>query len=144
VRSLRLARIAAKAELLRLRHMLRRQAIRAALAGAAVVFLLASVAGAHVAGVLALAERVTLVDAVLIVAGIDVVIAIVFAALAARDVPGSVERAALRLRRTAVEQAVDTAVLSSLLARLERARSAREVFAIVAAAVVAWLLGARR
>jgi hypothetical protein len=100
--------------------------------------------GVHVAGALALAERVSPVQAVLIVAGVDVAIAIVFAVLAARNVPSDVEREALRLRQTAMDQVVETVVLATLVARLRYVRSLRDFCDVVAAALVAWLVGVRR
>jgi hypothetical protein len=144
VRSLQLARIAAQAEFLRLRQLLRRQATRAAFGLAAAVFLLAALTGVHVAGAMALAERFTPVQAVLIVAGIDAAIAIVLAVFAARDVPSPVELEALRLRRTAVDQAVDTELLAALFGRLRRVRSVRGLFDLLVTALAAWLLGIRR
>ena len=144
MRSLRLARIAARAELLRLRHFLRRHAIRAMLGAAAFLFLLAALAGLHVAAVLALADRVTLIGAVLIVAGVDGLLAIVLAVFAARDAPGAVELEALQVRRAAVDEAVETAVLTALLGRLLRVRSLRGLVDIVAALLAGWAAGTRR
>jgi uncharacterized membrane protein len=136
--------IAAQAEKLHLRHMLRRQAMRAALAIVAVVFVLAALIGVHAAGVLALTEHVSTIQALLIVAGIDIVIAIVLAAFAARDVPGRVEREALQVRVTAVEEAVEMVVVVSLLRRLLGARSIRELVEVVTATGVTWYMGRRR
>jgi arginine exporter protein ArgO len=144
VRSLSLARIAAQAEKLHLRHMLRRQATRAAFAAVAVVFLLAALALVHVAGVAALADRVTPIQALLIVAGIDVVLAVVLGLLAARDVPGRVEREALQVRVQAIEEAVETVVVVSLLRRLLGARSIREMVEVATATGVTWYMGKRR
>jgi hypothetical protein len=144
VRSLRLARIAAQAELLRLRLLLRRQANRAMLAVAAVFCAVAALATLHVAAAMALAEYVTRLHAVLIVAAFDAALALLLAALAARDTPGEIEREALRLRRAAVEQAIDTVAVTSLLNRALRVRSWHEFFAVIAAALAAWVLGSRR
>jgi hypothetical protein len=144
VRGLSLARIAAQAESIRLRALLRRQAARALLGALAAVFLLASLVAAHVAGAMALSEHVTTIQAVLIVAGIDLLAAIVLAAFAARDVPGAVEREALTVRRAAVEEAVETALITAALARLVRARSLRDLYEVAAAALVAWMVGKRR
>jgi uncharacterized membrane protein (DUF485 family) len=143
VRGLRLARIAAQAELLRLRALLRRQATRVAFAVVAGFFLLAALVGAHVAGAMALAEHVTPIQAALIVAGIDLLIAIILAAIAARDTPGAVEREALALRREAVDQAIETAMVASLLRRLLRARSWRDLTDVAATALAAWVVGNR-
>ncbi len=124
--------------------MLRRQAVRAVLAVLAVVFVLAALACVHVAGIVALADHVTPIQALLIVAGIDVVIALILAAFAARDVPGRVEREALQVRITAVEEAVEAVVVVSLLRRLVRARSLRELVEVATATGVTWYMGKRR
>lgn len=144
MRSLRLARLAAKAELLRLRQLLRRQAIRGLFALAAAVFLFAALACLHVAAALALAARMTPVQAVLILAAVDAVIAIVLLAVAARDRPGAVEREALAVRKAAVEQTVEAALVAAFVARLRRIRSLRDMFDVVAAAFAGWVFGARR
>jgi len=144
MRSLSLARIAAQAELLRLRHLLRRQAVRVVLGAAAALFLLATLAGLHVAGALALAEHVTTIQAVLIVAAVDAVLAIALGLLAARDAPSAVEREALQVRRAATDQLVETVVLTALLRRLVQVRSFREFLSLVATAVAAWVAGSRR
>jgi hypothetical protein len=144
VRSYRLARVAAQAEILRVRHLLRRQVIRAALAAGAVVFVLAALVGLHVAAVMALEERVTPIEAVAIVAAADAVIAIVLAILAARDVPGLAEQEALRVRRLAVEEAVETAVVIALLRRLLRVRSFADFRDVVVATLAAWMVGGKR
>jgi hypothetical protein len=144
VRSLSLGRIAAQAELLRLRHMARRQMARAVLGAAALVFALAALAALHVAGAFELRKYVTTVEAVLIVAGIDAVIAIILGIAAARDVPGEIERQALQVRQTATEHMIETVALAALLRQILRVRSWREFAAVVAAALSAWVVGARR
>lgn len=144
MRGFQLARIAAQAELLRLRCALRRHAVRAVLAAFAVVFVLAALAGVHVAAVVGLTQSVTLIEALLIVVGADAVIALVLAILALRDVPGPVEREALRVRRLASEQAMETVLLATLLGSLRRVRSPRDLLAVVVAAIAALFVGARR
>ena len=122
MRGLGLARIAARAEWLRLRLFARRQARRAALAAVAAVFLVAALAVLHVAGAMALACVVRPIWAALIVAGIDVVIAAIFALLASRDRPGPAEREALQVRMVAQEEVLATVSLATLLARYLRRR----------------------
>jgi arginine exporter protein ArgO len=143
MRTLELPRIAARAEGFRLRALLRRQAIRALLGFIAAMFLLVALAAANVAGAMALAERMPPIEAVLIMAGIDVLVAIVLAALAARDVPSDVEREALAVRRAAVNQAIETVVVASLIRRLFRARSMREVSDVASTVVASWMVGKR-
>jgi len=143
MRSVRLLRLAAQAEQLRLRRWARRQAGRAVLAAVAAVFCVAALAGLHIAAVLALTEHMTPMQAVLIVAGVDVVVAVVVAALAARDVPGTVERQALELRRTVVAQAVDNVIWLALLRGLRDARSLRDLGRLLAGVLAEWLARGR-
>lgn len=144
MRGLRLARIAAQAELLRLRYFFRRQAIRVLLGAVACVFLLAALVGAHVAGAMVLAEHLTPIQAALAVTGIDAVIGILFAVMALRSSPGAVEREALHVRRTVVDQAAEMVLVNTLLGRLRGVRSLREFYEVVVAAAIAWLVGLRR
>ena len=141
MRALRLARLAARAEGFRLRLLVRRQAWRAALGLVAAVFVLAALVGLHVAGVLALTAAFAPLWAVLIVVGVDVFIAVVLAAIALRSRPGEAEREALQLRRVAVEQAMEAEPMARLFVRGRKAGSFPEV---IAAALAAWLAGARR
>ncbi len=138
-----LARFAAQAEFFRLRALLRRQAFRAIFAGVAVLFALAALAGGHVAGVLALCAYVTPMQAILIVAGLDLIVAIIFAAIASRDVPGAVEREALALRRATAEQAIEAVAVATLINRVVRARSWRDFSDLLTSAVAAWAVAKR-
>jgi hypothetical protein len=125
VRGLRLARIAAQAELLYLRRLARRQGVRLAFALAASVFLLAALAVLHVAAVLALNGPLTPLHAVLIVAAADLAVGVVLALLAARDRPDAVEREAIALRDAAcgqIKQAAAMAALTAAVVRLLRRR----------------------
>ncbi len=97
----RLARVAAQAEGLRLRGYLRRQMRRAIFAAIAVAFFLAALALGEVAGVLALVARFPVIEAVLIVLGGNLLLALLFLALALSSRPGVSEVEALRLRETA-------------------------------------------
>jgi hypothetical protein len=100
----RLVRIAAEAEILRLRGMITRIAVRTALAGVALVFLLGALTSAHIAAWYWL--RINLGQSFLatsgILGGLDLLIGIVCGLLASRSRPGRVEREALLVRRQAV------------------------------------------
>jgi len=115
-----LVRIAAQAELLRLRRMVRRQAGRAVLAGIAAAFLLIALAALHVAAGLALAETMRPVWAVLIVAGADLAVAALLLLLAARDRPGAAEREALRVRQSAQAELAGALAAEAIMAVLAR------------------------
>ena len=105
MRSVDLLKIALEAELLRLRAMLARQGRRAAFAFAGLVFALAVLACAELAGWQGLRLWVEAIPATLILLGINLVIAAVFGLLAARSSPGHAEREALRVRQQALDAA---------------------------------------
>ena len=105
MRSVNLLRVAAEAELLRLRALLARQGRRAAFGIAAIIFVLGVLVLAEVAGWQVLRLYVAPISATLILLGINFVIAALFGALAARSSPGHTEREALRVRRQALDAA---------------------------------------
>jgi hypothetical protein len=115
VRSFNLLRVAAEAELLRLRAMLVRQGRRAAFGAVAVIFVLAALTLGEGAGLQVLRFYVAPISATLILLGINLAIAAVFGGLAARSAPGRVEREALRVRRQAVDAARGALTLTSAL-----------------------------
>jgi hypothetical protein len=146
MRSLRLARIAAQAELLRLRRFTRRQVVRVILGAIALVFLLACLAALHVAGYFGLRRADILpVYAALIVAGVDFLIAAVLGLLAARDTPDRVEREALQVRRSAQEQLIEAATMTAVIGPILRSLGTRKVYGLALAALTArYLSGGRR
>jgi hypothetical protein len=120
MRLVRLAKVAAAAEKLRLRRLVRRQLLRAVYGGVAVVFALALLASLHVAGGIALASWVGPAWAALIVAGVDLVIAAVFGVIAAGNEPDAVEREAMLVSQEARAQMAETAVMATMVAPLAR------------------------
>lgn len=121
MRTLRLAGVAAQAERLRLRCLVRRMAIRATLAAIAAVFLLLALAGGHVAVVIRLARSMPTEHAVLWVVAGDVVIAIVLAVIALRlSRPGRSEREARLVRRQAMLPLYDMVSVGRAAMRVER------------------------
>ena len=99
MRSINLLKIAAEAELLRLRTMMARQVRRGIFGAVAAVFGLAVLALAEVAGWLALLLKFQPIVSTLILLGINLAIAAVFGVLAARSSPGHTEQEALQVRR---------------------------------------------
>ncbi len=87
MRAVSLLRVAAEAELLRLRHMLIRQGMRAAYGVIAAVFALGVLVLINVAGWQVLRWYVQSIYATLILLGVNAVIGAVFALLAARSSP---------------------------------------------------------
>lgn len=144
MRSVKLARIAAQAEVLRLRHKTQRQIWRIIFAAVAAVFLLAMLAALHVAATMALTEYVRPVYAVLIVAGADLLIFLVCLLLALRDQPSAVERDAVLVRRDAQAQLMEAAALTTLVAPMLRMVGTRKVYGLALAALTARYLGGNR
>jgi MFS family permease len=120
VRAFRLARIAAEAEGLRLRERMRRTAMRAAFGIVAMGFLAGAVVFAHVAAWFWLRVAWEAQYAALMVAGADLVLAIVLALLAARSTPSRVELEALAVRRRAIDSVGSTLAFSALAMQLLR------------------------
>ena len=105
VRSINILKVAAEAELLRLRLLLARQGRRAAFGVIGVIFMLGMLVLAEVAGWQLLRLYVEPISATLTLLGINFVIAALFGMLAARSSPGHAEREALRIRRQALDAA---------------------------------------
>jgi hypothetical protein len=114
MRTLRLARIAAEAEGLRLRQQAKRTVIRGVLGVVALVFLAGALAFAHIAAWFWLRLDWEARHASLILAGADLVLAALLGLLAARSSPGRVEREALAVRRRAIDSATSPLALSVL------------------------------
>lgn len=123
VRVLRLARIAAEAEGLRLRRQARRAAIRGVLGLIALVWLAAAAVFAHIAvwNWLAASLHWTPLGTAWIMAGGDAGIAIVLCLIAALLGPGKVEKEALAVRARAVDAATNSLAVSAMLLQAVRA-----------------------
>jgi hypothetical protein len=115
VRSIDLLKIAAEAELLRWQAIGKRQGWRVACVLVALVFLLGILTMCEVAGWQALSWRFTEISASLIMAGVNLVVALVFGLLALRSAPGRDELEALRIRQNALLETRSSLVIASLL-----------------------------
>ena len=117
MRSINLLRIAAEAELLRLRAMVARQGRRAAFGMAAFIFVIGVLILAELTGWQALRLYVALapIAATLILLGVNLVIAGIFGLLAVRSSPGRAEQEALRVRRQAFEAARGSLTLTAIV-----------------------------
>jgi hypothetical protein len=105
MRPIRLARIAAEAEGVRLRGMMTRIATRAIFAVVASIFVLGALTFGHLAawyGIRVGLEQTFLVTAG-ILGGVDLLIAIILLVLASRSSPSRTETEALEVRRRALE-----------------------------------------
>jgi hypothetical protein len=105
VRSVRLARVAAEAEGVRLRGFASRIITRAILGLIALLFVLGAVVFAHLAGWYWLRTGLnqTLLAAAGILSGVDLLVAIILGVLAMRSTPSRVEVEALDVRRKAIQ-----------------------------------------
>lgn len=135
MKTLRLARIAAEAEILRLRRIARRITFRAAYGVIALIFLFFVLCVAHVAGGLALAQHFGPVSSALIVLGVDLLIAVIFGAMAARSGRDRIEQEAVQVRRTALAQMSRTLTLMMLLTPITRRMRTRGLVGKAVAAV---------
>lgn len=120
MRTLRLLRVAAEAEGLRLRYMARRTAVRATLGVIALAFLIGAVVFTHIAAWSWLRLTWAELPTALMLAAADIVLAALLALLVARSSPGRVEAEALAVRQRAWESAIGTAALPAILLELLR------------------------
>ena len=115
MRAVDLAKVAAEAEILRIRHMLTRQGMRAAFGLAALLFALGVLVLAHVAGWQVLRLYLPPIYVTLILLGVDLVVAAIFGILAARSSPSGAEREALAIRQRALHEARSSLALGALI-----------------------------
>ena len=120
MRTLRLVRIAAEAEGLRLREQIRRTVVRAILGIIAMGFLAAAVVFANIAAWYWLRLYWTELNTALAMAGADIVMALLLMALAARSTPSRAEVEALAIRRQAMDSAAGSLGFSALAVQLLR------------------------
>lgn len=139
MRAARLARVATEAEFLRIRHMLKRQGMRAAFGALAVVFALSTLVLLNLIGWQLLRLYVQPIYATLILLGINLAIAIMFAVLAARSLPTHAEREALRIRQDALQAAQGALAIATLVPLVGKLLRSSQ-----AASSKRWLFGARR
>ena len=120
MRTLRLARIAIEAEGLRLRQRAQRTAVRVAFGLVALTFLIGAVAFVHIAAWYWLRGALPRESTAAIMAGADFVLAMVLGFLATRSAPGRVELEALEVRQRAMESAMGSIAISSLMVQALR------------------------
>jgi hypothetical protein len=117
VRVVRLARIAADAERVRLRGMLTRIVTGAILGVIALMFVLDAIVFAHLAAWywLRTGQGQTFLAATGILGGGDLLVAIILGILASRSTPSRIEREALDVRRKAIQGIGSTFSLTQLV-----------------------------
>lgn len=115
MRTLRLVRVAAEAERLRLKRQLRRTIARVVMGVACAVFATAALCVAHVVVWLALVPHVSPLGAALILLGIDVVVAVVLGLVAASDRASAVESESRQIRQRALAELKTSFTLAILV-----------------------------
>ena len=118
MRTLQLARIAAEAEGLRLRHTARRHTVRAVLGVGALSFALGAIVFCHIAAWFWLSMSWDEPVAALTIAGADLVVAAVLALVAIRSSPRRVEAEALALRTRALDHVATSLTIPALVTPL--------------------------
>lgn len=139
MRLLNLARAALEAEGLHLRRQARARGIQAALAAAALIFVLLLLGMLQLAGFAALAPEWGTARAALILAGVDLVIALLLALAARRAGRDRLAAEAREVRQQAVRQIGNGAARALVLGPVLRGRSLTT--SLLGAALAAFLLG---
>jgi hypothetical protein len=115
MRATNLAQIAAEAEILRIKRMLIRQGLRAALGLVAAVFLIAVLTLASIIAWQLLGLKFPPIVATLIMVGANLLLAIILGWIAARSSPNRTEREALDIRKRATGEARNSLTLPALI-----------------------------
>jgi hypothetical protein len=115
VQTLDLARASAAAEILLLKRMVRRQAMRAVFAAVAAVFLIGALILLHFVGFQALAPYLTPLEDTAVLLGVDVVIAVIFGVMAMRDSPDAIEVEAKQLRNQSLGAMKESLAIATLI-----------------------------
>jgi len=118
MRLVRLLGIAIQAEGLRLRYQIRRIIIRLVLCYGILILVFCSATFGHIAGWYWLCERLSPLQAALVLTGVDLLLALIFALVVARMTEGRVESEARAVRVQALQETVESVSLSALLVQL--------------------------
>jgi hypothetical protein len=144
MRTVQLAKIAAQAEKLRLERMARRQAIRAAFAAVAGLFVLAALCFLHVLVWVEIHRNLGPANASAILIGIDLVIAFALLGFAARSAPSRIEVEAVEVRERAMEQMREAVALTAVVGPLGRVLGRKHIYGLTLAALTARFLSSNR
>jgi hypothetical protein len=110
-----LAKIAAEAEALHIKSILGRQSARAVFGAIAAVFGMGTLVLINVVGWQVLRLHLTPINSTLVLLGINLVLTLIFAVLAARSAPGRTEREAVRVRQDAIEGMRSSLIVSAAI-----------------------------
>jgi hypothetical protein len=145
MRSLRLARVAADAEMLLLRRRVAGVQKRVIFGAVAAVFGVALLATLHALGYVALTQfaQLSRFVAVSIVAGVDLAFAALFGILASVTIKDSVAEEAIQLRDTSLAQMKTGFATTAMLLPAGRLLGRKHIYALVLAGLTARFLGSR-
>ena len=118
MRSLRLARVAAEAEGLRLRYAAQRTVTRAVLGLVAFTLFVGALAFLHIAAWYWLRQSFDRPAAALMIAGAELLVAAILGLIAAKSSPGRIEAEALAIRKRALENTTSSLALSALVTQM--------------------------
>lgn len=144
MRALRLARVAAEAEVLRTRRRVRRIVVRAGFATVGAVFVFAALCFVHVAAFMAIRHSLGPTSAALSVFGGDLLIALICILLASISSPDRIEVEALQVRQRALQQLEEMAATAALMAPLARLLGRPRILGVILAVVAPRLIAAWR
>ena len=137
MQTFRLAQVAAEAEMLRLKRLVSRTAMRAVFGLVALIFFTAFLVGVHVLIAIWLLPHLGAMYATLIVLAGDLVLAIGFGALAATSAVSKVEREALEIREAARMKLVEQASVAAMIAPMAKLMGNRSIFRVAVATLIA-------
>jgi len=145
MRTTRLARLAADAEILLIRREIKTAIRRAIYGGVAAVFALGTLALLHVVGYEALRQFASLtpIVAAAVVFGVDLVLAIIFYVLASGAMKDPVAEEARMLRDQSLAQIKDTLTMAAVLKPAGRMLGRKHIYGLALAALTARFLGQR-
>jgi hypothetical protein len=146
VRTTRLARLAAEAEILLIRRELKTALRRGMYGAVAAVFGLAALSILHVLGYMALRQyaQFSPVAAAAIVLVVDTAITAIFGVLASGAMKDPVAEEARAIRDQSLAQIKDTLTMAAILKPAGKMLGRKHIYGLVLAALTARFLGARR
>ena len=144
MRALRLARVAAEAEVLRTRRRVRRTVFRAAFATIGAVFAFAALCFGHIVVFMAIRHSLGPIGAALIVFGGDLLVALICVLVASISSPDRIELEALQVRERAQQQLEEILATAAVVAPLARLLGRPRILGVMLAVLVPRLIAALR
>jgi len=118
MRAIKLAKVAAQAEKLRLQALAKRQVRRGIYGAVATIFAIGALALGHVVAFLAIVPSVGSLWTSVVLLAFDLLVAVVLGAVAALSKPGAIEAEAQRLKETALSQMRQDLTVAALVPAL--------------------------